>query len=165
MKRIASAWPLLFVLFASAPLWAAGPPADRTSLLTIDGYQGRPMQFDIREAPVVSVQYADRLDPKRFDVLLNGKSVSTLFHPKAGATEEVNLPLNQGMNRLVFKLNSVDYPPYRKPEAIFAVKMVRKAVKSTYGAVREWHTKPGEKPPEIDPLKMRFNTPAPRLNR
>jgi hypothetical protein len=162
MKWICRAWLLLFVCLTGAPLWAAGLHEDRGQLLSIEGYQGKPLQFDIREAPVLAVRYADNLDQKRFQALLNGKSISELFHPEPGATEKVDLPIEQGMNQLVFKLNSQDYPLSREAEATVAIKIIKKATNRTYGTVTEWHGKPNAGQPEIDPSRIRFKTPVPQ---
>ena len=150
---------LLLVCLAVVSVCAVGKQNVEQPLVQVLGYTGKPIKFEVRQPVVVTVHYAESLDPKRFQVRLNDEPASEFFHPEPGSTEAVKVPLRQGMNRLVFKANSRDYPAAREAEQTRTIKLIRAAMTGSYSSAVQLKGKPNERA-QFDPHAFRFNVPA-----
>ena len=150
---------LLLVCLAFVSMCAVGQQDGEQPLVQVLGYTGKPIKFGFRQPMVVTVHYAESLDPKRFQARLNDEPASEFFHPEPGSTETVKVPLSQGMNRLVFKANSQDYPVARQAEQTRTIKLIRTAMTGSYNSSVQWKGKPDEHP-HFDPHAFRFKVPA-----
>jgi hypothetical protein len=63
------------------------------------------ISFQLAKKRSFKITYGTVIDVASFSVVLNGKDISRRFHPVAGETENIFLPLHKGLNNLVLKIS------------------------------------------------------------
>lgn len=89
-----------------------GESDQQNSLLTYSAPLRDQMHTEGGVASVImTIHYSSDIDPKSFKVTPERNGLKSIFHPVAGGSETVEIPLDAGVNRIKLQVGSVSVPP------------------------------------------------------